>query len=282
MENSKPLIGFIGQGWIGKNYANNFEERGFKTIRYALEAPYSENKDKIKDCDIVFIAVPTPTTPAGFDASIVESALSLIGSRKIAVIKSTILPGTTKKLQAQYPDIIVLYSPEFLSEATAAHDAANPFSNIVAMSVDDELHQQAAAKVHEVLPLAQYTLTCDSTEGEFIKYSHNINGYIQIVQFNLLYDLAEKLGADWSKVREALEHDPYVSHQYTQPIHKKGRGAGGGCFIKDFAALKGLFAEKANDPVGMKVLMALEEKNLQLLKESGKDENLVHGVYGNS
>jgi UDPglucose 6-dehydrogenase len=281
MENSEPLIGFIGQGWIGKNYANNFEERGFKTVRYALEAPYNENKDKIKDCDIVFIAVPTPTTPAGFDASIVESALSLIGSRKIAVIKSTILPGTTKKLQAQYPDIIVLYSPEFLSEATAAHDAANPFSNIVAMSVDDELHQQAAAKVHEVLPLAQYTLTCDSTEGELVKYSHNVSGYVQIVLFNLLYDLANKLEIDWSVVQQALGHDPYVPSRYSKPVHKSGRGAGGGCFIKDFAALKSLFAEKANDPIGMKILAALEEKNLQLLRESGKDENLVRGVYGN-
>jgi len=31
----KQKIGFIGQGWIGKNYADNFEERGFTVIRYA-------------------------------------------------------------------------------------------------------------------------------------------------------------------------------------------------------------------------------------------------------
>ena len=62
---SKPLIGFIGQGWIGKNYANDFEARGYATVRYALEEPYKANEDKIKDCDIVFIAVPTPSTPTG-------------------------------------------------------------------------------------------------------------------------------------------------------------------------------------------------------------------------
>src|SRR3989338_6825777 len=88
---NKPLIGFIGQGWIGKNYANDFEKRGLKTVRYALEVPYAQNKEKIKECGIVFVAVPTPTTPKGFDASIVESALGLVGKGKIAVLKSTIL-----------------------------------------------------------------------------------------------------------------------------------------------------------------------------------------------
>ena len=40
-------IGFIGQGWIGKNYADDFERRGLEVVRYALEEPYVKNKDKI-------------------------------------------------------------------------------------------------------------------------------------------------------------------------------------------------------------------------------------------
>ena len=71
----KGKIGFVGQGYIGKNYADDFENRGFEVIRYALEKPYTKNKDRIKDCDIVFIAVPTPTTPRGFDYSIVRSVI---------------------------------------------------------------------------------------------------------------------------------------------------------------------------------------------------------------
>ena len=59
----RPTIGFIGQGWIGKNYADDFEERGFEVVRYGLEPEFAENKDRIKDCDIVFVAVPTPTRP---------------------------------------------------------------------------------------------------------------------------------------------------------------------------------------------------------------------------
>ena len=33
-------IGFIGQGFIGKSYADDMERRGFRTVRYALEVPY--------------------------------------------------------------------------------------------------------------------------------------------------------------------------------------------------------------------------------------------------
>ena len=92
---TRPLLGFIGQGFVGKAHADEFERRGFKTVRYALEEPYRDNKDKIKDCDVVFIAVPTPTTEKGFDDSIIRKAIKLVGKGKVAVIKSSILPGTT-------------------------------------------------------------------------------------------------------------------------------------------------------------------------------------------
>ena len=65
-------IGFIGQGWIGKHYADEFQARMYDVIRYSLEEPYIQNKERIKECEVVFIAVPTPTTPEGFDDSIVR------------------------------------------------------------------------------------------------------------------------------------------------------------------------------------------------------------------
>src|SRR3989344_5381940 len=107
MQDARSLtIGFIGQGWIGKHYADEFESRGFSTTRYALEEPYVANKEKIALCDIVLIAVPTPTTPAGFDDSIVREAVGLVGVGKTAVIKSTIVPSTTVSIQEAYPDRI--------------------------------------------------------------------------------------------------------------------------------------------------------------------------------
>src|SRR5690349_8007002 len=124
-------IGFIGQGWIGKNYADDFENRGYDVVRYSLDAHLLPNRDKLAECDIVFIAVPTPTSPDGHNVNSVRDVLPLVGKGKIAVIKSTLAPGTTEALQGEFPNVYVLHSPEFLVEKTAAYDAAHPNRNIV-------------------------------------------------------------------------------------------------------------------------------------------------------
>lgn len=277
----RPLIGFIGQGYIGKNYSDDFEKRGYAVTRYSLEPQHQKNKEKLKDCDIVFIAVPTPTTPKGFDDSIVRRSVGFVGKGKIAVIKSTIVPGTVRSIQKQYPDILVLNSPEFLSEATAARDASRPFSNIVGIPEKNALYEKAAAKVHSVLPKAPYALTCVSEEAELIKYAHNGSGYVQIIFFNMMYDLAKRLGVNWSSIEEAIAHDPFVCNRYARPVHKSGRGAGGHCFIKDFAALSKTYATALpEDAVGQKLMTATEEKNIELLKSTKKDLDLLSGVYG--
>lgn len=279
--NGQPRIGFIGQGWIGKHYADDYEARGYEVVRYGLEPQYIGNKDAIADCDIILIAVPTPSTPDGYSFAIVESALSLIGAGKIAVVKSTLLPGTTKLLQEKYPHIIVLHSPEFLSEATASYDVAHPFSNIVGMPVKDAAHEEAAAQVHATFPEAPQSFTVGSTEAELIKYSHNGSGYVQIVFFNLMYDLAQSLGAEWKDIEPAVLTDPLICNRYAKPLHKSGRGAGGHCFIKDFAALKEAYTKaRPADTAGKAAFDGLEAKNLELLRESGKDADLVEGVYG--
>jgi nucleotide sugar dehydrogenase len=278
----KVLIGFVGQGFVGGNYANNFEKRGLSIVRYSLEPKYVHNKEAIAACDIVFICVPTPTTPQGFDASIVEAGLALVGEGKIAVIKSTMQPGMTKTLQKKFPRIIVLHSPEFLSVATAAHDASHPFSNIVGMPANDAKHKQAAALVHTVLAKAPFTQTCSSEEAEMIKYAHNVSGYLQVLTFNALYDLAKKLGADWDAIRPAIEADPLISSRYSNPVHKSGRGAGGACFIKDFASFSKLYQKAGGAKEGLAFLKAAEKMNAALLTSTKKDLDLLADVYGAS
>lgn len=275
-------LGFIGQGYVGKSYADYFQAEGtHELVRYALEEPYVRNKDQIAGCDVVFIGVPTPTTPQGFDDSIVRSAVGLVGKGKIAVIKSTIVPGTTVNIQKQYSDRTVLYSPEFLSEATAAYDAAHPFGNIVGVPSRSPSALEAAERVIRILPSAGYTNICLSVEAEIIKYSHNGSGYMQVVFFNMMYDLATKLGADWVSIEKALDADPMISNRYAHPIHKSGRGAGGHCFIKDFKALGDVYADALpGDQSAGNVFRSVADKNVDLLVRSNKDLDLVRGVYG--
>lgn len=275
-------IGFIGQGWIGRNYADDFEARGYEVVRYALEEPYKQNKPLIKECDITFIAVPTPTTPEGFDSSFVVDALSNIGVGKIAVIKSTTEPGLVASLQEQFLDVIVLHSPEFLVEKTAAYDAANPNRNIVGIPIDTFAHRDAAKKVLSVLPTAPYSSVMSSLDSELVKYAGNCFLYTKVLFMNTLYDVVTQSGGDWSKVKEALVNDPRVGTSHTEPIHASGRGAGGHCFIKDFEAFRQFYKTTVGADEAFSLMTAAVAYNNDLLIKSNKDIELLKGVYGDN
>lgn len=279
-ENREVKIGYIGQGWIGKNYANDFEARGYDVVRYALEEPYVANKKKIAGCDIVFIAVPTPTTRQGFDDSYIRDVLPLVGERKIAVIKSTVIPGTTEKLQKLFPRLFVLHSPEFLVEATAAYDAAHPNRNIIGIPISNAAYREKAEAVLRVLPKAPYAKIMAARDAEFVKYAGNCFLFTKVMFMNLLHDAVTAAGSDWGNVREALVNDPRIGPSHSSPVHKSGRGAGGHCFIKDFEAYRELYRKTVDDERGNAILAALRDKNIELLVNSGKDLDLLEGVYG--
>ncbi len=276
----KETIGFIGQGWIGKHYADDFENRGYEVVRYALEAPYDENKERISDCTLTFIAVPTPTTLEGFDVSIVRSVFGIIGKGNVAIIKSTMLPGSTARLQAEFPDIVVFHSPEFLVEKTAAYDAANPKRNIVGIPNDTEEYRALAERVLSVLPKAPFCAVMSSVEAELVKYAGNSFLYTKVLFMNMLYDLVTEQGGDWQTVRDALVHDPRIGESHTMPVHDSGRGAGGHCFIKDFEALRQHYKEVVGADEAYAMLSAQVTYNNYLLRSTEKDLDLLEGVYG--
>lgn len=274
-------IGCIGQGFVGKNIADNFEERGHEVVRYGLEEDYKDNGVHIAECDIVFIGVPTPSTPEGFDYSIVQEVLALVSDGSIAVIKSTLLPGTTEKLQGLYPNKIVLFSPEFLCENTAAYDVAHPLMNIIGLPTDTAFHKKAAETVKQVLPPCEHDFFVSAQSAELFKYAHNLNGYFRVILANLLYDVGEKSGVDWKDMSSMMDSDVMMSPYYNTPVHKGGRGAGGNCFIKDMVAFRHLYSSLVQEDItGLAVLHSLEKKNLELLSSTGKSQDIVSQVYG--
>ncbi len=279
-----PVIGFIGQGFVGKSIADDVEARGYRTVRYALEAPYADNGAAVAAADIVFIAVPTPSTPEGFDAGVLETVLAKVGTGKTAVVKSTVVPGTTERLQAAYPDRTILFSPEFLIESRAAADAAAPIMTLVGMPADTPALRARAREVLAVLPESPYARVCLARSAELFKYAHNIHGVLRIVFANVLYDMAKAHDVPWDELAAAMAHDPFMNERtayYNNPVHGKGRGAGGHCFIKDLAAFRGAYeAACGADTHGIALLRSIEAKNSELLRGSGKDLDLLAGVYG--
>jgi UDP-glucose 6-dehydrogenase len=82
--------------------------------------------------------------------------------------------------------------------------------------------------------------------------------------------------------------DPRIGDTHLDPVHQShpdkepGRGAGGDCFIKDFAAIREQFVGVLDDPAGRAVWEAMEKKNIDLLCRTNKDIDLLKEVYGNS
>lgn len=292
-------IGFIGQGFIGKSYADDFLKRGYDVVRYGLQSEYVGNKEKIAECDIVFIAVNAATVPAGtlrddghpavrYDDSNVSATPALARPGAIVVIKSTLPPGTTEAIQTRYPDRIILHSPEFLLETTAAKDAANPERNIVGIPVDDEAHRNAANRVLSLMPQAPYELVTSAKNAELIKYGNNAFLFAKIVFANMFYQLAEKHGADWEIIREVIGKDPRIGPSHMDlhlsddaPGVMRRRGAGRSCFIKDWAELSELYsASFPEDKSTIQAFRGFEYKNAELLREFDRYVNLLEGVYG--
>ena len=258
-------IGFIGQGWIGKNMADYFEEKGHIVIRID-----KEKKDKqLKDCEIVFIAVPTPTENERINLSILINAIDQTFPNQIVVIKSTIPPNTTEQLQNEFNDRFLIHSPEFLSEATAREDVDHPDRNILGYT---DKSFASCHKVMEILPKAPYNSIIPAKEAEMIKYACNCFKYVKVVFFNLIYDFCEEKGINYNKVKEAVSNDKMIADWHLNVLHKGGRGAGGGCLIKDFSVL--------NQLIDSPIIKEIEKYNVKLLKESKKSLDLIKQIYG--
>ncbi len=277
---AKEAVGFIGQGFIGKHMADDFENRGYPVVRYALEPEYAGNKEKLQDCTVIFIAVPTPTTPQGFDLSIVRAALHDVPEGATAVIKSTIVPGSTVTLQKEFPGITVFHSPEFLREKTAAEDTANPERNIIGIPEDTPDIQARGHEILKLLPHAPHNMVTLAVNAECVKYIGNTFLFTKLLFMNLAYDFTQAAGADWDEVQDAVTADSRIGSSHTNPVHDTGRGAGGHCFIKDFEAFLSTFRSLGADEKSLAVLEALRSKNNQLLMSTRKDLDLLHGVYG--
>jgi UDPglucose 6-dehydrogenase len=179
-----------------------------------------------------------------------------------------------------------MHSPEFLREASAAEDTAHPERNIIGITTDDTKHRKLAEQVLAVLPAAPHNIITLARNAECIKYIGNSFLYTKLVFMNIMHDFVRSVGAEWEVVREAVGHDSRIGHGHTNVVHQSGsdtnpgRGAGGHCFIKDFEALIQHYAATAGDDLGLNALKALRHRNNDLLLTSGKDLDLLYGVYG--
>ena len=119
----KKNVGIIGNGFVGEAQAFAFAPVS-NVLIYDID-PLKANAtlDQVHKCDIIFVCVPTPMNANGSqDLTYINKVFDNAKEDPIYVIKSTVLPGTTNSIQYNYPNIKVVFSPEFLSERTAKLD----------------------------------------------------------------------------------------------------------------------------------------------------------------
>jgi len=215
--------------------------------------------------DFIFVALPTPMKENGEqDISYIENFFSNIGlynTDAIFILKSTVLPGTTKQLIDKHKFNIV-FCPEFLTEKTAKLDMLTQSRIVIGGET------QYADKVLELFKARfgqkHYVLT-DSTTAEFIKYMANTFLAVKVSVVNEFYRMSEALGADWDKALEGFVSDPRIGNSHTQvPGHDGKLGFGGTCFPKDINALITMGKELGVD---MNTLEAAWKTNLEVRPE---------------
>lgn len=280
MENFKKPCGFIGTGFVGGSIAKDFKNRGYDIVQYSLDPQYINNKEKLKECRIIFVAVPTPTTSEkGFDDSILISAIKeATHPDQIIVIKSTIQIGTTDKIQELFSDRYIIHSPEFLTEKTAEHDAGNPDRNILGYTSHSK---GVTGEVMRILPCAPYNVEIPCREAEMVKYAGNCWFVAKVLMMNIFYDIAEANKLDFDIIKEVLGADKRVGKTHLEVNHQGGRGYSGHCFPKDFEALRQMYEKISGGYYsGGEFLKSAVKYNNDLLHSTNKGLDIWEEIYG--
>jgi UDPglucose 6-dehydrogenase len=207
--------------------------------------------------------VPTPYNN-GIDLSAVNETLKKLADRqnKIIVIKSTVIIGTTEKLQAQYPNLKILFNPEFLDNNTAIQDFAKPDKQIVGFT---EQSKAIAPEILEMLPDAPYKKIMPARAAEMVKYMVNTYYTTKVIFGNLIYDICQATGVDYDQVRKAFESDRRVAPGNFDVWHGGFRGFAGKCLPKDLES----FIEFADENgVDLGLLKEVKKINDKLIKNS--------------
>jgi UDPglucose 6-dehydrogenase len=298
-------IAVIGQGFVGGSLATVFSERGFtvyafdkagKVVPGVFEMSdlwslkgmidYAERVGPEKGTQfsgVYFVCVPTPMQEDGSaDLSIVESVLeelAAIPGERIAVIKSTVPPGSTESWNEKYNSngLYVVFNPEFLTEANALNDMRS--QNRIILGGPRPQINTVKNVFQRAFPSVPIVKT-DSTTAEMVKYVTNCFLAVKVSFANEISQICESLDAsglnvDYDKVVEYAKFDTRLGSTHWSvpgpvPTHEGNhvRGFGGHCFPKDINALISVARKNGIDP---KVLVSAWEKNLEVRGEKDRD-----------
>ena len=246
-------IAIVGMGYVGTAMNKLFRQ----AVIYD-EPKGIGSREEVNACDIAFICVPTPQGETGAcNTSIVEDVLTWLDT-DVIVIRSTVPAGFTEKMKAKTGKHIV-FQPEYLGETTD-----HPYSDLsrrtwITLGGDRE-DTAKVVRLYQTVYTADVKINIvDSRTAEFAKYMENCFLAAKVIFCNEFYDMAQKLGIDYTTLRETVLLDERIGRSHTF-VYPDNRGYGGKCFPKDVAAVIAQAEELGVDATFMK---AVQEKNEQ-------------------
>ena len=187
-------------------------------------------------------------------------------SDNVVLLRSTVIPGTTRKLQLEFDNLNLIFNPEFLTERSAKFDFINQ-SRVILGGAGHEFDG-----VQETIELFKWrfgesipVIATTWETAELIKYMCNCFFATKVSFMNEMYQIAEKCNVDWEMALDGFVRDGRVGHSHMNIPGPDGKlGFGGSCFPKDVQAIIN-FGETLG--VNMNTLKGVWETNLDVRPE---------------
>jgi len=291
-------LAIIGTGYVGLITGSCFAEFGYETVCIDKnqkrvdelnnsKCPFYEpgvedlldkhlNKTKllgfssslsesVKDADIIFITVGTPSKRLEDEAdlsyvwNVAEEISENINKYCVIVTKSTVPVGTTKKIKKIIAKKIseknfdVVSNPEFLREGSAINDFMRP--DRVVIGCENKKSEDIMKELYRPLYLIETPIISTTIESsEIIKYASNSFLATKISFINQVADLCEEVGANVQDVAKGIGIDKRIGNKF---LHA-GPGYGGSCFPKD---VKAFIKTAENYNLNLSILSAVDKFN---------------------
>lgn len=260
-------FGYVGQA-VWNFLKNHYQVQIFDPFYLARKDDPEIVRDQKKLVPTVYAIICVPTQPkedGSCDTSIVEKVIKT-SSHRYYLIKSTIPPGTTKRLAKETKKQIA-FSPEYIGEGKYEI----PFWKDLPHPTNMKLHQfhifggdrlittkwvEIWQKIGGWSPTYAQT---DSTTAELVKYMENSFLATKKIFCDEFYNIAQSLGVDYNELKELWLLDGRMGRSMTL-IYPESRGFSGKCLPKDLNAIVKCAEKTGYKPKFLKQVLASNDE----------------------